>query len=79
MATRQIQNRLTDSDRTLIRERMERFAEDYRSRHYGRRTLTEGEQYGLVVRGSEAIGLSWVDLRTAERAELETMAAEMAR
>ncbi len=72
------ENRFTDADRELIRERMARFAADYHSRHYPRRLLSEGEQYGLIVRGAEAVGLSWADLRPAERAELDTWAAGMA-
>ena len=74
---RREENRLTDSDRALIRERMARFAADYRSRSYPPAPLTEGQLYGLVVRGAEAIGCSWVDLRDSERAELDSMAAEV--
>lgn len=70
------ENRLTDTERVLIRERMERFASDYRSRHYPAAPLTDGEVYGLVVRGAEIVG-SWVDLRPAERAELDAMALEV--
>lgn len=71
-------NRLTDADRVLIRERMARFASDYRSRSYPPAALTDGQVYGLVVRGAEAIGCSWVDLRATERAELDAMAATFA-
>jgi hypothetical protein len=60
----------------LIRERMERFAGDYRSRHYPPAPLTDGELYGLVVRGAEIVG-GWVCLRDSERAELDSMAAEV--
>lgn len=64
---------LTESERSDIRRRMATFAEDYRSRSYGR-PLDDGQIYGLVVRGAEAVHLAIFELWDAEREELEAFA-----
>lgn len=65
-----------DDRRAVARAAHKRFASDYRSRHYPAAPLTDGEVYGLVVRGAEVVG-SWVHLQPAERAELDAMAEEI--